>query len=165
MAAIGPPDIHYLNAAKGWLGLGSRADAEAELARISPKLQRHPDVLTVRWHLFATQKQWDAALGIARELVEAAPGNPQGWVDQSFALHELQRTVEARENLLRVADRFSEVLTVPYNLACYSCQLGDEPEARRWLHRAVQVGGRNEVKKMALGDTDLRPLWDWIRKW
>ncbi|MBM3875661.1 MAG: tetratricopeptide repeat protein [Verrucomicrobia bacterium] len=165
MEVIGPPDIHHLNAAAGWLGLGAPADAAEELDRIHPGLQGHPDVLAVRWQLFATQKRWEEALQVARNLVDASPMSSCGWVDQSFALHELRRTAEAREKLMLVSERFHDVLVIPYNLACYCCQLGDESEARAWLHRAVQVGGRDEVRTMALADPDLEPLWGWIRKW
>lgn len=165
MDEIGPLDIHHLNAAKGWLGLGSTSEAAEELEQINPRLQRHPDVLAVRWHLLATQKLWERALAVARDLVDADPMSAHGWIDQSFALHELNRTAEAREKLLIVVERFPDALTVPYNLACYCCQLGNETEARAWIHRAVQVGGRAEVQQMALGDADLRPLWGWIQKW
>jgi hypothetical protein len=36
--------------------------------------------------------------------------------------------------------------------------------ARGWLKRAVAVGGKEKIKKMALKDSDLAPLWDEIRQ-
>jgi hypothetical protein len=50
------PPRHYLNAAIGWLGPGRRDDAEAELELISPKNQRHPDVLEARWAIYAEER-------------------------------------------------------------------------------------------------------------
>jgi hypothetical protein len=31
--------------------------------------------------------------------------------------------------------------------------------ARTWLKRAMDVGDREAIKKMALADEDLKPLW------
>jgi len=36
--------------------------------------------------------------------------------------------------------------------------------ARVWLKRALVIGGRTKIKKMALLDPDLRPLWSEIRE-
>ena len=52
---------------------------------------------------------------------------------------------------------------IPFNLACYACQMGRLEEAQEWLDRAFEAGGRKTMKAMALEDEDLRPLWDRIR--
>ena len=36
-------------------------------------------------------------------------------------------------------------------------------QAREWLGRAVEVGGKVEIRKMALADDDLQPLWPEIK--
>jgi hypothetical protein len=54
---------------------------------------------------------------------------------------------------------------IPYNLACYACQLGDLDDARRWLERAVALRSRADLRRLALNDHDLQPLWDEIRDW
>jgi Flp pilus assembly protein TadD len=109
--------------------------------------------------------QWGEALNVAGELVAAAPQNAAGWIDQSYALHELRRTAEARALLLPAANRFPDVSTIPYNLACYACCLGDIEEARRWLERAAQIRDRAEIQTQALTDSDLKALWPEIRAW
>ena len=81
-----PPDLHYLNAAIGWLALGSRADALAELDQISPEQQQDPDVLEVRWEILAKEKQWDAALDVARKLLSHAPERASSWLHHAYAL-------------------------------------------------------------------------------
>jgi len=48
---------------------------------------------------------------------------------------------------------------VESNLACYECQLGDLSQARKWLETAFKAGDRKELKRMALADSDLKPLW------
>jgi hypothetical protein len=36
--------------------------------------------------------------------------------------------------------------------------------ARDWLERAVAIGGKEKIYKMALTDSDLAPLWTEIRE-
>jgi hypothetical protein len=36
--------------------------------------------------------------------------------------------------------------------------------ARDWLKRALAVGGKDEIKRRALEDSDLEPLWSEIRR-
>jgi len=162
---LAPPDSHYLNAASGWLDLGNPQEAAAELARISPARREHPAVLELHWRVLAEQRKWDEALRVGCRLVELAPEQPGGWIDQSYALHELNRTREARDVLLGVAGRFGHVSIVAYNLACYACQLGDREQARQWLAKAVAVKGKGEIKRLALNDKDLEPLWPEIGAW
>jgi predicted Zn-dependent protease len=159
MSTLQSPDSHQLNAAVGWLELGNLGEARRELDLVSPELQSHPDVLEVRWDLHAHERQWEPALAVAEQLVAAAPDRCSGWIDRSFSLHEVKRTGEARDKLKPAADRFPDVSTIPYNLACYECQLDQLEEARRWLKRAMRLRGTKEILGMALKDSDLEPLW------
>ncbi len=97
-----PPDQLHLDAAEGWLGLGNHLEANEELEQITASNRAHPAVLEVRWQIFAKAKKWDAVLDIASALVQFVPEHPLGWVHRSYCLHELKRTAEARDNLLRV---------------------------------------------------------------
>src|SRR5512139_4101174 len=72
-------------------------------------------------------------------VVELAPERPDGWIQRSYALHELKSTQEAFENLLPVADRFPGVWTIPYNLSCYCGQLGRLDECQGWFKKAMAV--------------------------
>jgi Flp pilus assembly protein TadD len=160
-----PPDSHRVNAALGWLDLGNPREAAAELAQLAPAVQAHPEVLEARWRLCAAERRWADALAVARAQVTVAPDDPTGWVNQSYALHELRRTAEARDLLLPKAAEFPRQSIIPYNLACYACQLGDLEEARRWLRRFLQLRSKDELRRLALNDPDLRPLWPEIRVW
>ncbi len=73
--------------------------------------------------------------------------------------HELKRTAEARDNLLRVVEKFPMSPTIRYNLACYECQLGRLEHAKKWLEEAFRLGDPKKLKLMALDDPDLEPLW------
>ena len=118
----------------------------------------HPFVLEVRYKIFAEAKRWDGAVEIARTLSEMLPDNSWGFIHYAYALHELKRTKEAYEVLIPVVDKFSEA-TIRYNLACYSCQLGNLKEAMQWLEIAIDLAGKKDIRLMALDDEDLEPLW------
>jgi tetratricopeptide (TPR) repeat protein len=139
--ALEPPDNHHLNAAEGWLGLGSVPDAEQELEKLSPSARTHPDVLRVRYHLYERARKWEPAAETAQALCQIVPETPFGWIHLAYALHELRRTREAYNVLVPVVDRFAEEYVIRYNLACYSCQMGQLEEARSWLKKAISLAG------------------------
>jgi Flp pilus assembly protein TadD len=153
-----PPDSFYVQAAQGWLELGSPAEAEAELAKVTPQWLSHPDAQKVRWGICASAKKWEEALEIAAALVALEPNDPLGWIHRSYALHELKRTAEARDHLLQVVERFPASSTIRYNLACYECRAGRMDEARKWLQEAFRLGDSAHMKSRALEDPDLAPL-------
>ncbi len=158
MGDLAPPDSHHLRAALGWLELGNLCEARVEWDCIATANRHHPEVLEAGWRLCAEEKSWPAALDAAQRLIDLDPENPAGWIHRSYSLHELKRTIEARNQLLIVAEKFAGISTVAYNLACYACQLGHLDEARRWLDKAVQFKGKDTIKAMALTDPDLEPL-------
>jgi len=162
--SLSPPDIHYVNAAWGWLDLDNIAEAFAELDRVSRPAQANVDVLTLRWELFARRKQWEEALEVARTLVQLAPDRADSWIKQSYGLHELKRTQEAWDALLPVSEHFPEISTIAYNLACYACQLNQTQASLTWLRSAMRLGGKESVRKMAMKDADLKALWVQIKK-
>lgn len=162
MQKLEPPDSHHFNAAVGWLELGNPTEAHAELDRISLPFLLHPEVLDLRWRIQAKQGNWTSALDLARKLLEVEPDDPAGWINQSFTLHELKRTQEAWDALLPAASRFPDVAIIQYNLACYACQLGKPDLAKDLFQRALKLGSKDELKGMALNDSDLAPIRDFI---
>ena len=166
MQSLGPPDTHFLSAAVGWCELGNVTEAKAELDRIAQVLRHHPDVLEVRWLIHAQEKNWEEGFTVAEKLVEVAPRRSSGWLHRAYALRRVQRggLQAAWDVLLPAFERFPEEPIIPYNLACYACQLGRLEQARQWLQRAVKVAGKERIKFMALNDADLEPLWVEIKK-
>jgi tetratricopeptide (TPR) repeat protein len=119
----------------------------------------HPDVLEVQWHIYAKENQWDACLDIGSTLVRIAPERSDSWIHHSFALHCLGRTQEALENLGPVAERFSDIWQVPYNLSCYCSALGRLDDAQDWFNKALLIDEKS-AQKAGIDDPDLQPLWD-----
>ena len=166
MEQLEAPDIHCLSAATGWLELGCRAEARAELDLISAAQQRHPNVLEVRWAIFADEKQWEAALDVARKLLRRAPDRPTGWLHHAYALRRVPEggLQMAWEALKPAVEKFPNEPIIPYNLSCYACQMRQLDQARVWLKRALKIGDPEKIKQMALDDPDLPPLWNEIRQ-
>jgi predicted Zn-dependent protease len=157
-SALPPPACFHVSSAWGWLELGDLREARLELAALSAAEQSHPDALETWWKIFAEEEDWRAALECAERAVVSAPEHASGWIHRSFALHELRRTREAFECLQGVVGKFPEEFVIPYNLACYQCQLGDEAAAWTWLKKAAKAGDPRRIRAMALDDPDLAPL-------
>jgi predicted Zn-dependent protease len=166
MKQLEPPDSHFLMAAIGWLELGVPEEAKQEMRQISQEKEGHPDVLEVWWRIAAEAKEWDGALEVARRLLSLAPERADGWLHQAYALRRASEggLEKAWEALKAAAEKFRKEPIIPYNLACYACQLGELEEARVWLKRALKVGGKKGIIQMALEDPDLETMWEEIRK-
>ncbi len=164
---IEPPDTFFLSAAIGWIELGDPAEAELELLRMSPHLTQHPDVLEVHWIILASRQAWDQGLAVAQQLCQKAPERPSGWLHRAYAMRRASSggLEEALKLLQPSADLFPDNPTIRYNLACYTCLLNRLGEAREWLARARQIGGKKTIQSMALGDADLERLWPEIKRW
>jgi hypothetical protein len=61
----------HLQAAQGWCELHAFAEADKELDEITPQLRTHPDVLEIRWHIYAHAKKWDARVDVAAAIIES----------------------------------------------------------------------------------------------
>jgi hypothetical protein len=160
---IAPPDVFHLNAAFGWLELGNPSEAAADLERISPAHQNHPDVLEVRWQIRARLEQWESCLAIATSMCIHAPERPQGWLHLSVSLYRMKRTQEAWDALLPMAEKFPKSWVIPYDLSCYACQLSQTEQGRHWLRKAFALASSCDVKAIAMADPDLETLWPEIR--
>lgn len=161
MRPLSATDQRYFDAAQGWLALGDYISANDELENITPLFRAHPEVLAVRYQVYAKAEKWDGAFEIARTLVEQLPDDSFGWIHQAHALRRMDGggVKAAWDALLPAADKFPTEPTIPFNLACYSCQLGNLSEARDWLRKAIDLGGGKEIKERALDEPDLEPLW------
>ena len=105
-------------------------------------MRAHPFVLRVRWGIYAKAEKWEMAVEVARGMTVMLPDNSFGWKHWAHALHELKRTKEAWGVLIPIADKFPEDHQISYNLACYTCQLGDRKEAFQWLWKAIDLAGK-----------------------
>jgi predicted Zn-dependent protease len=161
MTEFSESDRMHLKAVEGWLELGNPREANNELENITAELHAHPDVLNLRWQVYAKAGKWDTCLDIGEALLKLAPKNPSSWLYQATALHNLKRTAEAREALLPAAVRFPKDCRVRYDLARCACLVGELSEARAWLQQAFELGDQKKLKLMALDEPDLARIWVW----
>lgn len=160
-----PPTSLRLNAAEGWIELGNLTEATAELQQVGDEFVSHPDVLIVRYRLCAGAQNWDDAWEIGRALIQAAPDREESWIVGAYAARRTRGggLQLAYDTLLPAVEKHPQCAIVPFNLACYSSQLGRLEEARTWLDRAMQVGGRKAIRALAMEERDLEPLWAQLR--
>ncbi|MDB6018136.1 MAG: hypothetical protein JWR19_2625 [Pedosphaera sp.] len=83
MNPLTPPNTHHLIAAQGWLELGNPVEANEELEKITPALRAHPNVLEIRWQIYAKTKKWEACVDLGNALVNATPDLPESWIHRS----------------------------------------------------------------------------------
>src|SRR5262249_30205059 len=144
------------------LELGNEAEALRELENISPAERNHPVVLELRFQILAKKNEWNTCRDIAEMITKELPDFAGGWLHLAYATRRATGGSEqaAFDILHPAAEKFTDEPTIPYNLACYVCQLGRLSEARKWLKRALAIGDEKQIKVMALHDTDLKPLWE-----
>ena len=97
---------------------------------------------------------------VAGKLVEWNPGEPGFFVNLAYATRRAESIEPAREILIRAATLHPADGTIQYNLACYEAQTGRVDAAKAHLKKAISIDAK--FRLMALDDSDLEPLWEWM---
>jgi tetratricopeptide (TPR) repeat protein len=153
-----PPDGQHCQAAAGYAELGMFLEADAELDKIDPFNRAAPEVLATRLAIYRGLKKWESMQEIAKRLKDFEPDNVQWTISLAYATRRAFSTDIAMEILLDAKAKFPREGAIPYNLACYYCQLGEMEKAKCYLNEAF--GLDLNWRKAALEDEDLKPLWD-----
>jgi tetratricopeptide (TPR) repeat protein len=141
----------------GYLELGMLQDAWDALEEI-PAQQRHlTPVLQVRLEIYRRMEKFEGMATIAEHLTKVLPEDSQNWISLAYAQRRYIDLQTAEKTLLEAQNRFPEEATIPFNLACYACQLGRLDEAKEKLAKAIEM--EPAFKKAALEDEDLKPIW------
>lgn len=152
-------DLHFVRAAEGWLELGDPVEANDELDQIRFERRGHPDVLVLRWHIYAAAKMWRVCLIIARILTERNPDDSRGWLALAETFYFMKRFENAYTIAFSMSLEFPESWLLLYATARYACLLGRKTEAEQYLQLAMAVGDRKSIRRRALEDSDLAGLW------
>jgi predicted Zn-dependent protease len=153
-----PSALPYLHAAEGWLELRMPHEANEELEKIAPRLGAHPDVLEMRWRIYAAAERWDACLDLAAAVTKLDPRRRSGWFHHATTLQKLGRPTEAREVLLSALDSLGDDSATFYELARLCCVLHRVEEARAWLGKDESKG----AAKRPCGQ-ERTQFWTWKR--
>src|SRR3954451_9959063 len=124
------PDRQYCEAAIGYTELGMFEDANAELENVDPFNRTTPEVLSIRAAIYHGTKKWDLLEVVARQLTRLEPENVQWVVSLAYATRRAVSIESAREILLAAEAHFPKEPVIPFNLACYYCQLGKQNTAK-----------------------------------
>lgn len=146
-----------LQRADGFLDLRMTQKAHDELQGVP--LQHHATVAfrAIAMRLSFEEKDWVRGAELASSLREQFPAEPAFWIQLAYAKRRAEGVEVAHHILTDAAMRFPKVATIPFNLACYECQLGRLDQAMRRLNQAVALDAN--CREAALEDEDLRPLW------
>lgn len=147
-------------------GIGRFAIGHRGIGRIAQKHQRHPHVLQAQLAVSTAAARWDVAAESAAALRDLQPKDVNWWVTLAYATRRMRTggLSAAKAVLLKAEKKFPRESIIPYNLACYSCQLGALDEARAYLEKCFTLGDPKQMRKMAANDLDLEILWPELTK-
>jgi predicted Zn-dependent protease len=145
-----------LLSAQGYLELGMVEEALAELSSFSGPFAQDPDIVELRLHIQMQGERWNDALISAEELLRITPDAVPAFIHGAFALHEMGRTSEARDLLLKGPPVLKNDPTFHYNIGCYEAVLGNKEAALQSLQLSFALD--ETYRDFAKGDPDLKLL-------
>lgn len=151
-----------LLAAQGYLELGMVEEALAELVDVPTSVISDPDtapdpyLIELRLHILMKGERWSDALSSAKELLLLDSAALPAYIHGAFALHELGRTTEARDLLLRGPAVLGMDPTYHYNIGCYEAVLGNIESAKRSLEKCFALD--ETYRDFAKQDSDLETI-------
>lgn len=140
-------------AAQGYMELGMAAEALAELASLPAITGGDPDIIELRLHILMQATRWAEALSTAEELIRLNADAIPAYIHGAFALHELGRTEEALNLLLKGPSDLRKDPTFHYNIGCYQAVLGNREAALESLHTSFALD--ESYREFASRDPDL----------
>ena len=142
-----------LLAAQGYLELGMVEEALGELSSIGRVAFDDPDIIELRLHILMQGRKWNEASAAAEELLRMKIDALPAYIHGAFALHELGRTSEARDLLLKGPSVLREDPTFHYNIGCYEAVLGNRDAALESLRQSFAMD--KNFREFAQRDPDL----------
>src|SRR5256885_14625256 len=149
-----------LRAACGYAELGMARESMAELKAIDRVHQNRPEVLQLRLHHLMRAQRWTQALRISQKLCRAAPDCSAGFLHAGFCLHELGKTAEAKQLLLKGPAALLKEPIYYYNMGCYEALLGNVKDARINLETSFRMD--SSFRELAKRDPDLKTVQNLI---
>ena len=155
-----PENQRLLTAAQGFLELGLPLDAHDEIESMDADVRHVPEVLEVRVEIYRALKKWELMQTVAKKLTEAEPADSRWPLAWAYATRRAESLDAARFILIAAWELHEKEPLIPYNLACYLCQMGKPEIAKDVIRHAFDLDPK--MRLAALDDEDLRPLWDEI---
>jgi hypothetical protein len=146
----------HFRAACGYAELGMSRESICELNAIDPASQDRPEVLQLRLHHLMRKKSWVRALVVSRKLCRVAPQFSAGFLHAGFCLHELGKTAQAKELLLKGPVTLLKEPIYYYNMGCYDALLGNVRDATMHLKTSFKMD--ESFRELAKKDPDLKAV-------
>ena len=147
-------------ASRGYLELGMFEDATLALEqmKVEDKTRREVSYAELAVHLAA--KNWDMAVTIAADIVKAEPKDQATWILLAHAVRHAGNVEQMEMVLFKARAWHPRDPLILFKLACCASVTGRIEEAKLRLGTAIDLD--ESVRRLALDDEDLRPLWDWL---
>lgn len=146
-----------LEKADGYMDLKMWDQALAELNKVPPEDEDSIAYRHIRLRLAIETEDWTTSTKLVIELQQALPEEPAFWVQRAYVARRAESIQVARTILCDALSRFPQTPVIPFNLACYECQLGELQLAHEYLQAAFALDP--SYRDLALCDEDLEPLW------
>jgi Flp pilus assembly protein TadD len=158
--AVALPDdvLWHLQRCDGFLDLKMTDKAREEFAKIGTAHREANPVIEADLRLAMAENRWSEAAQFARTLSARRPNDPLFCIQLAYSVRRAESIEAARDILVAARKRFPKVAVIPFNLACYECQLGHPDEAMTHLEKAFKLDA--SFREQALEDEDLKPVWD-----
>jgi Flp pilus assembly protein TadD len=150
----------HVLASRGYLELGMFDDAEQALEQIRGEDKTQREVLHAALVISLAAENWDRAVAIAADLVKAEPKNPTTWILLAYAVGHAGNVEQMESVLFKARKWHPRDPLILFRLACCASVTGRIEEAKLRLGNAIDLD--ESVRRLALDDEDLRPLWDWL---
>jgi predicted Zn-dependent protease len=144
--------------AEGYSELGMLDDALVQLDQLETEHQDRLEILRMRVDIFLRKQVWKDALQLCLRVCSVNPNQPYGYVHAAFCLHELGRTLEAKQTLLDGPAALLDEPVYYYNLACYDTMLGNLEQAKVYLRASFRLD--KYFRELAKTDPDLKQIRD-----
>jgi tetratricopeptide (TPR) repeat protein len=145
-----------LLSAQGYIELEMPDEALREIDALSPKDQLRDEVLQIRLFIVMRAKRWEQALAVCERLRATRPEGATGYIHGAFCLHEMGRTLEAKQLLQKGPPSLVSEPTYHYNLGCYDAVLGNLDEATQHLETSFKMD--KKFREIAKFDPDLKAV-------
>ncbi len=151
-----------LVAAQGYIELEMPDEALREIDGLSAEDLAREEVQQMRLFVFMHSRRWDEALDVCARLRRERPECTTGYIHGAFCLHEIGRTLDAKNLLLAGPACLLSEPTYHYNLGCYNAVLGNLDEASQHLEASFQLD--KKFRELAKYDPDLKSVKDLLGK-
>ena len=158
MIKVSENALWHIQRCDGFLDLKMIDKARRELEQVGTFDARCDPYIAAALRLAIADSRWNDAVQLARTLIERRTREPAFYVQLAYSVRRAESIDAARDILLDAKKRFPKVAVIPFNLACYECQLGHPDEAMVFLEKAFKLDA--SFREQAFEDDDLKPIWD-----